>query len=172
MAGFSVYSLALYGTNLFAGTINDGVFLSTNDGSTWSMVSSGITSHITSLAVLSDNLFAGSYGFGIYRRPMEEMLTPVEDLPTHASSNFKLHQNCPNPFAFSTTIAFTIPSKSFVSLKIFNALGKELTTLVSGDLDAGQHSYQWNASGLRSGVYLCRLGSGPFSETRTLILGR
>jgi hypothetical protein len=96
----------------------------------------------------------------------------VTGIEPSVAQEFSLHQNFPNPFSPSTTISFTIPSRSFVTLKIFDALGKEVSTLVSGDLDMGQHSYQWNAEGLRSGVYLCRLQAGSYVATQKLSLLR
>jgi hypothetical protein len=101
----------------------------------------------------------------------------IDDIATIAGhqdveTNFRLNASYPNPFIASTTISFTIPYRSFVSLKIFDALGKEVSMLVSGDLDIGQHSYQWNGDGLRSGVYLCRLQAGSHVVTQKLLLLR
>lgn len=76
----------------------------------------------------------------------------------------------PNPFNPSTTISFTLPSKSFVMLKIFDIMGREVATLVSGQLPAGQHSRQWNAVNMPSGIYFCRLQAGLYIETRRLVL--
>ncbi len=85
---------------------------------------------------------------------------------------FKLEQNYPNPFNPTTTISFTIPSKSFVSLKIFDALGREVSTLINEELSSGTYSKQWDASGLTSGVYFYRLQAGSFTQTKKLILLR
>ncbi|MEG8948023.1 peptidoglycan DD-metalloendopeptidase family protein, partial [Rosettibacter firmus] len=83
---------------------------------------------------------------------------------------FLLRQNYPNPFNLSTTISFDLPSKSFVSLKVFDVLGKEVSNLVSEELPAGTYSRQWNAVGLASGIYFYRLQAGSFIETKKLIL--
>ena len=85
---------------------------------------------------------------------------------------FGLSQNYPNPFNPSTTISFSIPSKSFVSLKIFDQLGREVSTIVSEEMSAGSYSRQWNAANLPSGVYFYRLQAGSFIETKKLILLR
>jgi photosystem II stability/assembly factor-like uncharacterized protein len=178
---FSLYSLvycfAVSGKNIFAGT-SDGVYLSTNNGTSWTSVNSGLQNlDVTALCIAGTSLYAGTgtyHGWKgeIWRRPLSDMITDITDHHNEISSAISLHQNYPNPFSPSTTISFTIPSRSFVSLKIFDALGKEVSTLVSGDLDIGEHSYQWNASGLRSGVYLCRLQAGSFTATRKLSLLR
>lgn len=83
-----------------------------------------------------------------------------------------LDQNFPNPFNPSTTISFHLPLRSFVSLKVFNLIGKEIATLVSGELSAGNYSRQWNPEGLSSGVYFYRLHAGPIAETKKLVLLR
>ena len=90
----------------------------------------------------------------------------INTLPT----TFKLLQNFPNPFNPSTTIFFSLPLRSFVSLKVFDLIGKEVTTIVSEQLSAGNYSRKWNAEGLRSGVYFYQLQAGSFTETKKLIL--
>jgi hypothetical protein len=87
-------------------------------------------------------------------------------------SAFRLHQNYPNPFNPSTTINFELPSKSYVTLKIFDILGNEIATVVSGETAAGSHSRIWDASGMPSGVYFCRLSVGPTVKTIKLLLCR
>lgn len=88
------------------------------------------------------------------------------------SSTFRLMQNYPNPFNPSTTLSFTLPLQSFTTLTIYNTLGQRVATLVSGNLEAGEHALAWNAGSLSSGVYLYRLQAGEFSETRKLLLLR
>ena len=87
-------------------------------------------------------------------------------------SQYALYQNYPNPFNPSTVIAFSLPSKSFVSLKVFDILGKEIATIVSEELSAGNYSRQWNAAMMSSGIYFYRLQAGTFTETKKLILLR
>ncbi|MBI5475135.1 MAG: T9SS type A sorting domain-containing protein [Ignavibacteriales bacterium] len=97
--------------------------------------------------------------------------TGVEDI-NNSPNDFSLMQNYPNPFNPSTSISFIIPSKSFVSLKVFDLLGRELATLLANDLPAGRYTQQWNAEALPSGVYMYRLQAGSFNETKKLILLR
>jgi hypothetical protein len=85
---------------------------------------------------------------------------------------YSLSQNYPNPFNPSTNISFNIPSKSFVSLRIFDLLGKEVATIVSEEMSAGSYSREWNASAFSSGVYFYRLTAGNFVQTRKLCLLR
>jgi len=85
---------------------------------------------------------------------------------------FSLYQNYPNPFNPSTNISFTLPVKSFVSLKIFDLSGREIATIVSEELSAGNYTRQWDAANMPSGVYFYRLKAGSFTETKKLILVR
>ncbi|MFH0990933.1 MAG: T9SS type A sorting domain-containing protein [bacterium] len=85
---------------------------------------------------------------------------------------FSLKQNFPNPFNPATTIKFQIPTRAFVSLIVYNLLGKQVETLLTEDLPPGEYSKQWNASGLPSGVYFYRLQAGVFVETKKLVAVR
>ncbi len=78
----------------------------------------------------------------------------------------------PNPFNPSTTISFSIPTKSYITLKIFDLLGKEVATVASEELPAGNYSRQWNAANTASGIYFYSLRVGTFSETKKLLLLR
>jgi hypothetical protein len=83
---------------------------------------------------------------------------------------FALVDAYPNPFNPSTTISFILLSKLFVSLKVFDVLGREVATLVSEELSADAYTRQWNAAGIPSGVYFYRLQAGSFTETKKLVL--
>ncbi|HLP18619.1 MAG TPA: YCF48-related protein [Bacteroidota bacterium] len=67
-------------------------------------------------------------------------------------------------------VSFSLPSRSFVMLKIFDVMGREVATLIEEELSAGAYAKQWNASGMPSGVYFYRLQAGTSSETKRLIL--
>jgi hypothetical protein len=106
-----------------------------------------------------------------------DVLTSVADekLPTI----FALYQNYPNPFNPTTVIRYQLPNvgrEAFstykVSLKIYNLLGQEVVTLVNENKHAGEYTIQWNAEGLTSGVYFCRLQSEKYMETKKLLLLR
>ena len=89
-----------------------------------------------------------------------------------APSVFALHQNFPTPFNPSTNVSFSLPSQMFVSLKIFDVMGREVTTLASEELNAGTHKLQWDASGMPSGVYFYCLQAGSYTMTKRLVLLR
>ena len=81
-----------------------------------------------------------------------------------------LYQNYPNPFNPATIISFDLPTRMFVTLKVYDVLGKEVASIVSGQLEAGNHIRQWNAEGISSGVYFCRLQTGNITETKKVLL--
>jgi hypothetical protein len=85
---------------------------------------------------------------------------------------FALSQNFPNPFNPSTMISFDLPVKSFVSLKVFDLIGREVASIVSEEMSAGNYTRQWNAANMSSGIYFYRLQAGSFSETKKLVLLR
>ena len=99
-------------------------------------------------------------------------VTFVAELPRGVPAEAVLHQNYPNPFNPSTTIRYGLPSRSHVTLTVFNTLGQQVATLVDGEMEAGYHEAMFGASGLSSGVYLYRLTAGSFVQTRRLVFIR
>jgi hypothetical protein len=83
-----------------------------------------------------------------------------------------LFANYPNPFNPSTKIRFVIPKSSFVSLKVYNVLGKEAATLVNEERPAGSYEVEFDALSLPSGVYFYQLRAGNYIETKKMILLR
>jgi len=83
---------------------------------------------------------------------------------------FVLEQNYPNPFNPSTTISFSIQTDQFVTLKVFNAIGEEMATLINKNLTRGTHNINFNADGLSSGFYIYRLESGNQVQVRKMML--
>ena len=165
----AVNCFATYGPYLFAGTYPSGVFLSTNNGTTWKEVDSSLNGgSVSALAVCGTFLFAGT-SKGVWRRPLSE-ITSVNHKAIELPKRFSLEQNYPNPFNPTTTISFSIPIKSFVSLKVYDAVGREVSLLISEELSAGSYSRQWNATNLPSGIYFYRLRAASFNKTQKLIL--
>jgi hypothetical protein len=130
--------------------------------------------------VVSSN--SGSYGCRItnkiatdltlFRRPVNVTVggTDVKKDQIATPKIFRLKQNYPNPFNPRTAITFDLPKLCFVTLRIYNLLGKEIETLINSYLQPGEHQITWSAKDLPSGMYLYRLEAGDFIETKKLIL--
>ena len=88
---------------------------------------------------------------------------------TGQPSEFQLCANFPNPFNPSTMIVFYMPRNENVTLKIYDLTGREIETLVQGEVPPGEHRLQWSAQGLASGVYLCRMETGISLNTIKLL---
>lgn len=97
-------------------------------------------------------------------------------IPTNISqvngmvSDFKLNQNYPNPFNPETKINFSIPAKTFVTLKIYSMTGQEVAELISSDMDAGEYSLNFSGLKLSSGSYVYRLTAGEFTDSKIMTL--
>ena len=97
-------------------------------------------------------------------------ITGVNILSNEIPSKFSLSQNYPNPFNPNTNIEFALPEKSFVKLKVFDFLGREVSELVNENLSAGIYRYNFNGINLASGMYFYKLETEKFSETKKMIL--
>ena len=85
-------------------------------------------------------------------------------------NNYSLYQNYPNPFNPSTTITWQMPESGNVTLKIYDVLGREITTLINEELTVGKHETVFDASQLSSGIYFYQLKAGSFVQTKKMIL--
>ena len=147
----------------------------------WKIVSfingHGTTTEPQSYSYKDENLTAGKYLYRLKQIDFDgtfeySNIIESEILPP---AKFSLEQNYPNPFNPSTSIQYSLASTQFVSLKIFNSLGEEVETLITGYQEAGVHSklYILNSSadgGLPSGVYYYQLKAGEFVQTRKMII--
>lgn len=95
--------------------------------------------------------------------------TPVEE-PVEQPSQLVLHQNYPNPFNPTTHIVYTLPNANYVTLRVYNVLGQLISTLVNKRQSAGEHTINFDAPDLPSGMYLYRLKTGTHTETQKMML--
>ncbi|MGB2866847.1 MAG: T9SS type A sorting domain-containing protein [Bacteroidota bacterium] len=96
--------------------------------------------------------------------------TSVGDGTELAPGEYRLGQNYPNPFNPSTAISYQLSAVSDVSLKVFDVLGREVETLVSGVMPAGTYKATWNAGSSPSGIYFCKFQAGERMEVRKMVL--
>ncbi|HZV13484.1 MAG TPA: T9SS type A sorting domain-containing protein [Candidatus Kapabacteria bacterium] len=162
----SISSLAAGGGNLFAGTHKNGIYYSSDNGATWYESNAGlIDTAIQALAVYGSNVFVGTQIHGVWKRSINDFVTAVNENPSASPAQFSLLQNYPNPFSGMTNFEFEIPNEEHVTLKIYNALGEEVATLVNGETAAGEHSATLNAHNLQKGIYFYKLTAGKYAQT-------
>ena len=177
-AGQSVESLAIYSSgHVFAGTFGAGVFWSTDNGLSWAQINAGLTNiDVLSLAINSDRfILAGTAGGGVFISV--QPTTSVREIAGEIPLTYTLEQNYPNPFNPETEIHFQLPEASHVVLRIFNALGQEIRTLVDAQYKADFHSVRWdgkdnNGKAVSSGIYLYRLEAADFFQVKKMTLLR
>ncbi len=101
---------------------------------------------------------------------LDSVTVEVNNQILHLPNEFYLSQNYPNPFNPNTTITYSIPKQSNVDIKVFDLLGREVTTLVNEEKSAGNYKVVLKGSNLSSGVYLYRLHAGNFVSTKKFVL--
>lgn len=154
---------------VFAGT-PDGVFVSNDNGDHWNSINIGLLD-VSILSLLCDSLdylYAATVATGVYRSMYPT--TPVENEFDKTPSNYSLSQNYPNPFNPITTITFQFPEMEFVTLKVYDVLGREVATLVNGEKPAGSYAIEFNGTRFTSGIYFYQLKAGDYTETKKMIL--
>ncbi len=109
-----------------------------------------------------------SGGLAVYKE--NGIVTSNQEPAFSKPSEFHLFQNFPNPFNPATTIQFSVPEKDYVTIKVFDIMGREVTTLVNEYKASGEYKVEFNASDLPSGIYFYKLQSGDFISSRKLIL--
>ena len=133
--------------NIFAGTSGKGICRSTDNGASW--IHTSLTSpYVSALTInasgnifagTSDGTFAGTSSEGVFRSV--HPTTSVQEVSAGMPETYSLDQNYPNPFNPATSIRFSIPRLSTVTLKAFNTVGEEVASRVSQNLPAGKYSY-------------------------------
>ena len=155
--------------NIYAGTYA-GVYASTDNGATWSQFGSGLPNSVVddiAIQYSSHTLRVGTHGRGAWQIDLTTgIASPANNTPT----TFAVNQNYPNPFNPSTAISYQLSANSYVTLKVYDVLGREMATLVNGQQNAGYHSVAFNAGSLPSGVYFYRITAGNYSSVKKMVL--
>jgi len=162
----------VYNQNIYAG--NDlGVYVTTNAGANWHEYRTGMPyALVFDVTVVnpSRKLRVATYGNGIYERKLLENPVSVNPVSNENVKGFSLSQNYPNPFNPSTHLEFGISKLGFVSLKVYDLLGKEVKTLVNEVKPPGIYSTEFDGSDLSGGIYFYKIEVGHFSQVRKMIL--
>jgi hypothetical protein len=148
-----------------------GVMISENDGGSWSVYSTGITSsvpcHDLTLHNGTRKLVVWTHGRSAYATGLPTLgITGLNEVP----AGFSLSQNYPNPFNPETKIKYSIPNGGEVSLKMYDVTGRLVANIVDQNQKAGVYEASFNAKHLSSGVYIYRLTAGNYTDTKKMIL--
>ena len=157
---------------LYVGT-DVGVFVSDSLGNTWSYLGENLpNAPITDLVLHNPTrtLIAATFGRSMYSID----LTPITSIRDEIvpMNNFTLYQNYPNPFNPVTRIQYSVASRQFVTLKIYDILGDELATLINEEKQPGTYEVEFNGKESPSGIYFYQLKAGNYKETKKMVLVR
>lgn len=166
-----IYSIVVDANDkIYVSSWSSGVYESSDNGSTWTSLGlsgTGVSSLMVSGS--SENVYVGTKEGKVYINKASESVTGVEaneNIPTE----FELSQNYPNPFNPTTKIQFALPESGNYSLRIYNVLGQEVARLVEGQLSAGVHEVDFNASRFASGMYIYKLTGNNVNLTKKMML--
>ncbi|MGE5362627.1 MAG: YCF48-related protein [Bacteroidota bacterium] len=162
------YDVDMAGNKGVAVSYNGSIFLTNDGGSTWTTdLTFNGKDLLYTCSVDKEGIFVGSSEGRIYGL---DVATAVEEKPA-VVSDYKLYNSYPNPFNPSTVIRFSLPKTENVTMKIYNAIGKEVSTLLDAKtFAAGEHSVTFSAGNLPTGLYLCRIQAGTFTAVNKLLL--
>ncbi|HSW56266.1 MAG TPA: T9SS type A sorting domain-containing protein [Ignavibacteriaceae bacterium] len=156
---------------VIAGDEIEGVVISKDNGESWQQINAGLPNSTFINCVFFDQqgyAYCSVHNFGIYKS-----VSPVVDVNDAIHSeiySYILYQNFPNPFNPTTRISYSVPEFGFVTLKIYDVLGKEVSALVGEEKSSGSYVIQFDASKLSSGIYFYQLITKDYVNTKKMIL--
>lgn len=164
----NINGIAGVGSNFWLSRSTTSIYKSTDAGATW-------TTDYTAATAISDiglsrtgtGIWAVGATGGIY---FTEAVTSINPISSNVPERYSLSQNYPNPFNPTSKIKFDITKANFVSLKIYNSLGQEVSKLVNENLTPGTYEVTFDGAGLNSGIYFYTIQSGDFVETKKMML--
>ncbi|MDQ3019534.1 MAG: YCF48-related protein [Bacteroidota bacterium] len=143
--------------------------LTTTQGEEWNIFNAAGRS-INDIEFTDDNTGYFIGPGGMIKKTTTGGVIAIEDISSFIPDEFSLEQNYPNPFNPNTVISYQLKISSFISLKVYDLLGKEVATLINEKQSAGIHSVDFNGSNLPSGIYFYKIETVNYSETRKMIL--
>lgn len=158
---------------VLAATRNDGIYISLNNGNTWTAMNSGMAdTNILSISYNSSYVFAGSAQGNVWKIPVQSIPVSVNEGSEPIQPESPELSVYPNPFNPSANIRFILPESGPVKLTLYDIRGKEQRTLVSEYRSAGTHEVQFSSEGLAAGVYFCTLKHNSITLSRRMVLAK
>lgn len=149
------------------------VMYTTNLGTQWNILGTGLPSNVTchdlTIHAPTRTMVVWTHGRSSFKINLPPV-TGIQSSTEKRLNNYELFRNYPNPFNPVTNLEFVIPNPGFVSLKVFDILGKEVITLVNENLSPGKFKIKFEGSNFNSGIYFYKLEAGDFTDTKRMIL--
>ena len=144
-------------------------FFTSDNGTNW-QIQSFSGEELNSIQFSDDNVGWITGNNSLLLKNSNDGITGIKENNLTLPDDYSLTQNYPNPFNPSTKIKYNIGATGIVTLKIFDILGREISTLVNEEKPAGRYEVNFNANNLASGVYIYKLQAGGFIQTKKMIL--
>jgi hypothetical protein len=157
---------------LYVGVKDEGIYKSTNAGTNWRKYFDAFEGSRNIVGIIKykndgDTIYAAN-NKKVYK--IWDMLVGISNNSNEIPDGFYLNQNYPNPFNPKTIINFQLSIFNYVTLKVFDALGRQVATLVNEKLSLGSYDVEFNGANYPSGIYYYKLEAGDFSEVKKMIL--
>ncbi|GBD86947.1 hypothetical protein BMS3Abin03_00872 [bacterium BMS3Abin03] len=132
----------------------------------------GTTARQHSYSFIDENLLAGKYKYRLKQIDFDGTFeySNILDVEVDLPNEFSLQQNYPNPFNPTTSIQYSVGSRQFVKLKVYDVLGNEVATLINEEKPTGEYEVKFDGKNFSSGIYYYRLQAGNYIETKEMIL--
>lgn len=160
-----------YSTNVVLAATDVGVFMTNNNGTNWTELADGLPNTVAihlDFNQASGKLRIGTHGRGVYE--LNGTLIGITNYNSNVPEKFYLKQNYPNPFNPTTKISFGVVKSGFVNLKVYDALGREVSNLVNENLKSGSYEVTFRGDNLSSGMYFYKLSVNDFTETKKMLM--
>jgi photosystem II stability/assembly factor-like uncharacterized protein len=173
-----VFGISRFGKYVYQGIKFGGVRISTDNGTTWKQNNQGLSDVFGSLVqIVTDFIYDGIFVYaatdsGVFRQGLNANVTYEHRIAETMPQKFSLEQNYPNPFNPTTAIGYQLSAGGMTTLIVYDALGREVVTLVNEMKEAGWYSATFNASQFASGIYFARLQSGDKLQLKKMLLLR
>ncbi len=153
-----IWTFMIIGKNILTATEGGGVFLTIDNGESWTAVNNGFLENrpsIWSLAIYNNDIYAGTESYGVWKRPLSEVITGM-NVTESQKSDIGIKIN-PNPVEQKTKISYQLPVKSNINISVYDITGRKVATLVNEEKEKGDYSISYNTSNLSSGLYFVKL---------------
>lgn len=171
-ASYNLYSCsAINQDTVYAAGQGGDILCTTNGGANWIKQESSTTKTLNSI-YFTDEIKGWAVGYGVVLSTTNGGVTFIEGKIDATPSEYLLEQNYPNPFNPNTTINYTVKERGFVQLKVYDSIGKLVSTLVSSIKEGGNYSVHFNSENLSSGLYFYTLRTSSKTITKKMLLVR